>query len=111
MSDQVEEENEAEVEGEHFMKVPMVHYNSLMDAADLGFEVMVARRNELRAIGKRVPLYPERDSSKMADPAVGMLDGVPLRHHDIGDIERSYSERISRTADALNHRLHVKRYK
>jgi len=103
-------ENEGEVEGEHYLKVPMVHYNSLVDAADLGFEVMVQRRNELRAAASRVPQYPERDSSKMEERTCGVLDGIPLTQHDIQTLERSYSQRIKSLAQALNHRLHNKRY-
>jgi len=110
MSDATENEGETEVEGEHYVKVPMGHYNSLVDAADLGFEVIVQRRNELRAAASRVPMYPERDSSKMEARSSGVLDGVPLTQHDIQTIERSYSERIKCLAQALNHRLHNKRY-
>jgi hypothetical protein len=108
MSD--EAENEGEVEGEHYMKVPMAHYNSLVDAADLGFEVLVQRRNDLRAAASRVPLYPERDSAKMGERTSGVLDGVPLTQHDIQTLERGYAQRIGSLAQALNHRLHSKRY-
>jgi len=110
MSDEAENEEGREVEGEHYMKVPMAHYNSLVDAADLGFEIMVQRRNELQAAASRVPMYPERDSSKMEMRSSGVLDGVPLTQHDIQTIERSYSARIRCLAEALNHGLRNKRY-
>lgn len=110
MSDETENEGEGEVEGEHYLKVPMAHYNSLVDAADLGFEVLVHRRNELRAAASRVLQYPERDSSKMEVRTCGVLDGVPLTQQDIQTLERGYTQRIKSLAQALNHRLHDKRY-
>jgi len=111
MSDETTEENQVEVEGEHYIKVSMDHYNSIIAAADLGYEVMVERQNMLKTIEEQVPHYPERDSSKMKQPKKGLLDGVPLNRHDLGDLIRNHSARIAALAEALNHRLHNKRYK
>ncbi len=104
-------DGEPEIEGEHYVKVPMGEYNSLVDAADLGFEVMVQRRNDLKAIAGRIPLYPERDSAKMRPPADGLLDGVPLLKSDVEDLVRSYDGRIRRLAVALNAPIMNKRYR
>lgn len=104
-------EEEVEIEGEHFVKVPMDEYNSLVDAADLGYEILVQRRNDLRAIAGRIPQYPERDSAKMKAASDGVLDGVPLDKSDVEGIVRSYDGRIRRIAQALNARIVNKRYR
>jgi hypothetical protein len=106
MSETVEEG----VEEEDYVRVPTGHYNSLVDAADLGFEVLVQRRRDLKDLALRMPSYPERDSMKMAPQAEALLDGMPLSREDVQRLERSVHERIQRLAQALNERLHRQRY-
>ena len=101
---------EEEVEGEDYVRVPMGYYNSLVDAADLGFEVLVQRRRDQKDLALRMPSYPERDSMKMAPQAEALLDGMPLSREDVQRLERSVNERIQRLAEALNERLHGQRY-
>ena len=100
-----------EVDDEHFIKVRVDHYNEMRSAADLGFEVLVARRNALTEVAQKLPQYPERDSRSMKQQKHGVLDGIPLDNGDVADLARTYDERIKRLAEALNVNLHKPRYK
>ncbi|PZR79401.1 MAG: hypothetical protein DI537_41115 [Stutzerimonas stutzeri] len=81
------------------------YYNDLMEAADLGYVVLVQRRMALAKMMNEISQYPERDASKMKPEHVLMLgEDVVLTRDDIGQLWRRADAQLKRLAEAMNAR-------
>jgi hypothetical protein len=81
------------------------HYNELMDAADLGFEILVMRRMALAKLMNDMGHHPERDASKMKAESLVCVRDIPLMREDVVELWRRADAKVKRVADALNSRF------